>query len=547
MNTHALFVIATFAVALTVACGGLDGSGGASPSASDMGAYPDMSSYDSGYGPGSWSDSAASESWAPSDPGAPPLPPEKEKDYEFGAPEGSPNFVYIPSAGTDTIVKVHGQSLKVTLVEVGDRPTLLKVVPGKDAAVVLNSGSDNVSIIWSIEGEDDVAFVETTPHCNAIEVNPTGQWAVVYYDHDRAAANDPVGSFQTVSVVRLEQDNEKVITVSTGFRPRSVQFSSDGTKGLVVTDDGVSVMVFDDLVQDAIVAPVPLSDNPFHVPDEREVLATPDGKWVAIRTSELAGITLVNLETGAITDVPFQTIPTDLDLVPDGSAALAVLRESQEVALVPIPAAAADPEAAQTVFVGELIAGLSRITDDGKTAVLYTSVKGVEQVATLDLGTLELKPVLLRKTVDSVVIPPGIRRAILVHRAVSDTTETDEVEALVDKSEGYTMFDLDSGFTKLVLTPVKPAGIALSQIPFKAFLLLPDPSQVSHVVQEAHLITFKTRDFPLGSSPQYVRVLKNAGLAAVTQDHPSGRITFVDLVTGETKTVTGYELNGLVK
>jgi hypothetical protein len=36
-------------------------------------------------------------------------------------------------------------------------------------------------------------------------------------------------------------------------------------------------------------------------------------------------------------------------------------------------------------------------------------------------------------------------------------------------------------------------------------------------------------------------------MVAVAQDHPSGRTTFVPVAGGEPKTVTGYELNGLVK
>jgi len=192
------------------------------------------------------------------------------------------------------------------------------------------------------------------------------------------------------------------------------------------------------------------------------------------------------------------------------------------------------------------VAGLARLTDDGKTAVLYTSLAGVEEVATLDLATLKVKPVLLRKTVDYVVVPAGTRRAILVHRPAS-TGATDETEQFVDLSHGYTLFDLDTGFTKLVVTPFAPSEIAVSQDPSKAFLLLPDPAGIDHAVQEADLGTFMTRDYNLGSYPQHVRVLESAGVAAITQQHPSGRITFIATQGGTTKTVTGFELNSAVQ
>jgi hypothetical protein len=474
------------------------------------------------------------------------LPPEKEKEYEFGAPEGSPNFVFIPSAGTDTIVKVHGQTRNVTLIEVGDRPRVLKVVPGRDEAVVLNAGSDDVSIVRSTVDADDVVFVPVVPHCNAIAIDPAGRFAIVWYDHARAGTGDPVGSFQTVSVVRLEAGAEEAFSVSTGFRTRAVFFTKDGARALLVTDDGVGVLAFDDLVQDAIVPPVPVTNDPLDKPEEREVVATPDGKWAVIRATAKQGVTLVDLEAGTLFEVPLSAVPTDLDLLPDGSAALAVLRDTKEVALIPLPGAAADPASVKVASTGSLLAGLARLTDDGKTAVLYTSLLGVEEVATLDVATMKVKPVLLRKTVDYVVVPAGSRRALLVHRAAATAT-TDPTEQFVDGSEGYTLFDLDTGFTKLVLTPFRPSEIAMSGDPAKAYVLLPDPYGVDHAVQEAHLGTFMTRDFALGSTPQHVRVLDSAGVAAVTQDHPSGRITFIDTGSGASKTVTGFELNGAVQ
>lgn len=523
-------------LAIAVGCG-VAGAGGSSqrldPS-SDAFAMADTKTPDAGY-PGS----AAEVSYDAS------LPPEQEKDYEFGSPEGSANFVFIPAAGTDTVIKVDGKTLEVAVIEVGDRPIALKVVPGKDAAVVLNAGSDDVSILWS--DPDEVASVPVIPHCNAIAVSPSGGHAVAWYDHARARPGDPVGSFQAVSIVRLSRGAESAISVSTGFRPRSVSFTGDGSRAMVVTDDGVSVLVFGTLEGDEIVAPVPVAADPLDRPDEQEVLTTPDGAYAVVRSSGQAGLSIVDLESGDIHEVALTSVPTDLDLLPDGSAALAVLRESREAAVVPVPGAVDDPESVRVVSLGDLTAGLARITDDGRTAVLYTSVTGVEQVATLDFATLSVKPVLLRKTVDHVILPPGARKALLVHRpAPGAGGAKDEVEQMVDDSEGYTLFDLDSGFTKLVLTPVKPGEIAFSDAPRKGFLLLRDPAAVSHAVQEADLASFMTRDHPLGSAPEHVRVLAGAGAAAVTQYHPSGRITFIDVKTGEARTVTGFELNGLL-
>jgi len=475
------------------------------------------------------------------------LPPEKEKDPDFGAPESSPNFVFIPAADADRIVKINGATLKVTLIEVGDRPRVLKVVPGQDAVLAIDSGSDDVALLRSTDTGDEVQFLPVLPHCNALSMDPTGQFAVVWFDLARAGAQDPVGSLQALSVIQLAKGKEASLTVSVGYRPQAVQFTPDGQKAMVVTADGVSVLVLPSLKDGDLVAAVPVSKNPLDKPLDREVLTTPDGAWAVVRQSEKSAVTFVNLPSHWITEVTLDSVPTDLDLVPDGSAALVTLRDSAQVALFQLPATAVTPTS-QIVSLGDLTAGLAHITADGKTAVLYTSVAGVEQAATLDLATMAVHAVLLRKTVDYVFIPPGSRKAILVHKPAAVLGGTsDPAEVFVDQAQGYTLFDLDSGFTKLVLTPVKATEIATSATPSKAWLLLPDPAGLAHAIQAVDLTSFLTQDTALGSPPEHVRDLPKAGVVAVTQTHPSGRITFIGEKTGEAKTVTGYELNALVK
>ena len=478
------------------------------------------------------------------------LPPEKEKDPDFGAPESSPNYVYIPASGSDRIVKVHGKSLKVTLVEVGDRPTTLRTVPDQDAAIVINAGSDDVAILRSTEAGDTVTYQSILPHSNSLAVAPLGQHAVIWYDHDRNPGElEPVGEFQSVTVLRLAAGKQTSLSVAVGFRVRGVRFSQDGQKAFVITEDGVCVLELAGLHEGQIVAPVPVSKNPLDKPAEREVLITPDAQWAVVRQSGLNGLYAVHLASKKITWIPMTSVPTDLDLVPGASRALAVLRESKEVALVDLPPAATPTLDAKIVSVGDLTAGLARLTDDGNSAILYTSLAGVEQVATLDLATLAVTPVLLRKTVDYVYLPPGARKALLVHKPGNGPNHDDPVEAFVDKGEGYTLYDLDTGFTKLVMTPVRLTGIATSDTTAgqKAWILLPDPAGLQHSVQEAEIKTFTTLSTNLGSKPEHVRFLPQAGAVAVTQDHPSGRITFVNVLTGEAKTVTGFELNGMVK
>lgn len=527
--------ILALAVALTPGCSA------DAPGSAGSGSGFDFSDAGS---PGAAKDSSAA---ADTIGGGPQLPPEQEKDLDFGTPEASSNFVFIPSTDTDQVVKISGATLNVTLVEVGDRPVELEVVPGQDAVVVLHAGADEAVFLRAAETQDEVLTLPALPHSNTLAVDPTGGHAVVWYDHTRGKPGDPVGSFQAVTVLRLQPGKEASLQVSVGFRPRSVQFTPDGQKALVVTDDGVCVLELAKLQPGDIVAPVPVAKNPLDKPAEREVVITPDAVWAVVRASNLTGLRAVHLQTKQIIEIPLSSTPTDLDVAPDGKRALAMLRDSGEAALVELPAQVTTTLVPQVVGLQGLVAGLARITDDGQTALLYTSVAGIEQVSTLDLQTLAVQPVLLRKTVDSVFLPPGSRKALLMHKPAAGPGGTDPVEKLVDDSEGYTLFDLDTGFTKLVLTPVRPTGTTTSTTPLQAWLLLPDPKGLAHAVQRVELASFLTQEVPLGSRPEHVRYLPKAGMVAITQDHPSGRVTFVHAQTLTAKTVTGYELNGLVK
>ncbi len=533
-------------LARCMAIAGLLAGCGSSASSSGSGAFSDdtyattPNNGGSSYGDSSAADDASggTDSYQ-----KPDLPPEKEKNYDFGAPEGSPNFVYIPAAGTDNLVKISGASLQVTLVEVGDRPIVAKTVPGHDAVLVINAGSDDVAYVRSSATGDTIDFLAMTPHANTLVVAPDGNSAIAFYDHDHPIAGEPAGSLQDVTLFRLG-DKPEVAHLAVGFHPTGVSFRADGSQAFVVTDDGVCVIAPATAKDGDIVPPVALSKNPLDKPVNREVLVTPDGVWAIVRQDGLSGLNAVHLPSKKFATTTLSAVPTDLDVLPDGSAALAIIRDTGEVAIVALPKDPTEVLETTVLSTGTLIAGLAQITDDGKTALLYTTAAGIEQAATLDFATKTISPVLLRKTVDFVVLVPGTRKAILVHLPAQGPNYDDATEKFVDDSEGITLYDLDTGYAKLVLTPVRPTGIASLANPPLSWLLLPDPANLDHGVLRANLTQFQTDIIPLGSPPEYARVLESAQVVAVTQTHPSGRVTFLPVGAGAAKTVTGYELNG---
>ncbi|MBM4342542.1 MAG: hypothetical protein FJ100_04100 [Deltaproteobacteria bacterium] len=495
------------------------------------------------------SDSSGAKSDAgglPAKDTAAPPPPEKEPEADFGAPESSPNFVYIPATDADRLVRISGASLAVSLIEVSAQPTRVKVLPNDDIALVLHRGADELAVVRSTEAGDQVTTLPILPHCNALVLDAAGKHAIAWYDHATAKPGDPVGSLQAVSLVRIAAGKDAALSLSTGFRPRSVTFTSDGSKALVVTDDGISIIGLATAQDGDIVPPVAVTDKPLTKVD-REVQLTDDGLWALAREANSTEIAIVYLPSKKLVTLAMPATPTDLDLVPKGGGALLVLRDAQLVAHVTLPSAATESFPVKLAPLGDLFAGLARLTDDGKTAVLYTSIAGTEQVGVLALGTGTVQPVAIKKTVDNVLLVTGSRKAVLMHKPAPGPGYNDPAEKFVDDAHGYTLLDLDTGYTKLVITPVKPTEVAFSAAPVKAWFLLPDSAGLAHALQGAAMDTFLTADHPLGSKPEHARYLPMAGVVAVTQSHPSGRVTFVNAVTGLAKTVTGYELNGKVK
>ena len=77
-----------------------------------------------------------------------------------------------------------------------------------------------------------------------------------------------------------------------------------------------------------------------------------------------------------------------------------------------------------------------------------------------------------------------------------------------------------------------------------AVLLRLDPT--IHRTDLVDLRTFIVDELPLGSPPTGGGYVESSGKLFVAQEHPSGRITFID-DENAVQTVTGYELNDAVK
>lgn len=485
------------------------------------------------------------------DAGATPPP---EIEYDLGAPISSQRFVYVPMTAQDELVRIDGATLEVRATHVGDQPREVATIPGSDGAVVLDSTNGTATIVRPTGDTDSVKVLGTLQRLNRIDIDPSGRFAVIWFDLARALGQGNVfgfGSFQDVTVVRLAAGNEKAVNLTVGFRPREVQFDAAGNRAYVITEDGVSVihLGFATDNQATIVPPIPVID-PNGPTDDVEINIVATGEYAAVRQGQSSSLRIVNVGSnpGAGWTLPLASPATDIDLAPDGSRVYVVERAAKRLAIIDIPADASNPSGIETIDLTNATLGSLVLSADGKRGLLYTNATSDERISLVKLDTPGFPTLTwpIKKSVRAVGISPTGDTAILLQaKSFGDPAAATNFDDFVDKSYGYTLLDLATGFGKLQITPVDPGAFHYAPDGSKVYVALDggDAPTATRAVQVVTTQTGVVITKALGSPPEQVGILPGAGQAFIAQRHTLGRVSFVNLVTDAVRTVTGFDLN----
>jgi DNA-binding beta-propeller fold protein YncE len=488
------------------------------------------------------------------------LPP-AEVEYELGAPVSSRRYVYVAMTAQDALARIDGTTLEVGSLHVGEQPEVVAAVPGSDTAVVLDAINGVATIVRPVGEANQEIDLRTLPNLNRVDIDPTGRHAVAWFDLEKAVRDhggldgvDRIGSFQDVTILRLPPAEPVAVDLTVGFRPRAVAFDQDGARAYVITEDGVSVVELAAVTDNrpTIVAPIAVSADPFADPATMEVAVTPTGERALVREAgrpELRIVTLTGAAAGSVQTLTMSSEPTDVDLATDGSRAYAVLRDSSALAVVTL-SADAEP-GVEIVDLGGAPVGSLSLAAGGRRGILYTNATDAEQVTVIELDQpgFPHRRVPLQKSVRAVHLAPDGRTAVIVHaRAPGDPQDAATFDELIDRSFGYSVFDLDQGFAKLEITPVDPGALAFAPAAPRAYLALDggDSEGAVATLQILELDTGVVRSLQLGSPPAAVGVLPDADVAFVSQRHPLGRVSFLPIAGGPVRTVTGFDLNSRI-
>lgn len=479
-----------------------------------------------------------------------------ETEIVVGAPTGSERFVYVAMTALNKLARIDGETLAVMSTPVGAAPREVATIPGSDGAIVLDSANASAMVVRPVlTGGDGRRVLATLPSLNRVDADPTGRFAVAWFDLAKALREGTgnAGSFQDVAVVALAPGHEKAVGLTVGFRPRAVQFDAAGARAYVITHDGVSVIDLVDATEHEprIVPPIPVAD-PAISPDDLEVQVVATGDFAAVRRAGQAGLRVVSMRNpGQAWDIPLASPPTDIDLAPDGSRVYAVLRDAKQLAVIDVPGDAIDPSGVQTIDLAPATVGSLVVSADGARGVLFTNAVLDPHVTVVELDRPGFPHATwpLQKGVRTVgIAPDGATAIVLAAKAPGDPATATSIEDYIARSYGYALFDLATGFAKLQLTPVDPGPFVYAPDGSHAYVALDggDAPTAPRALQVVAARTGVVRSLPLGSPPSAVGILPGAQQAFVAQRHPLGRLSFIALATGAVRTVTGFDLNSQI-
>ena len=526
---------------------------------------------DADYGPGSADGAAATtgipgatggassmgtEVVLPGSGGVPPLPPEEEIESSFRAPIATGRYLWTanPESSYVAVVDAAGSSLDVRIIQAGFGPSTLAPVSDpeeqdRNAAIVLNQLSDDATLMRIDDaGQVQTETFPTHQGANAWAVSDRGRWAIAWTDASQIAHADPTEGFQEVTVIPLTGGSEQRLSV--GYRPESVAFNQAETRAYVVAEPGITVI---DLDLMEVTGLVQVTEDSLEDPTGRDVTIIPDGSTALVSRQGQPEVTFVDLESGDRTPIVLDAPVTDLDLSEDGSLAVAAVRDLSQAVILPVPAAADDPDLIDVrTFEGETIGSVA-LTPAGGTALLYTTVAPTDpaQNPTRDHLTI-LQTDVEPAEVEDAASPD--RRTVSVQTPVRAVFPADDAQhAIVFQEVGegssragaFSVVPLQADiWPKLVPTDAPPRAVAIAPDGQHALVTVRSDLTDTYGVYLVSMPSLRVDLIPLASPPLATGIVPAANKGYVAQEHPEGRITIIDFDSpdGAPRTLTGFEL-----
>jgi hypothetical protein len=490
-------------------------------------------------------------------------PPEQQTPVAGPPPAATPHDLFTLDPVDGLAIRISAKDLSIEAISVGGQPTTVAAFPGVDRAVVLNPGNAQLQILdATIPGPTQLQNIALTRHPDVLSFSPDGTWAVANTDPNTTPADGEEG---VITLARFTAGSGQVhlFDRAAGYRVTNVFFrgapGAPTQSAVVVSKQDVTFIDLSTGAPPALPPRVALPTSASSDLGARSVLATPDGRFVFIRSFTAPEITAIEVDRQLVQKITLSDIPTDLEAAPSGTSLVAVLRASAKAALFALPSGLADGGSPTLVDLGGFHAGQIAFPPPGDAGVgdfglLFTNADPSFDLARLDLGTNTVTqyPNAVQKLIQGVGIAPDGRSAVIVHRPDSNPATSDPYDRAVAMDQGYSMFDLASTTSQLRRT---------NGVPVSAFAFLPqggwaavalrDDTNKQYSIDAIDLSTLLIGNVGLASPPDFIGALPPTPgtdpKVWITQAFNGGRVSFLDLSTQGLQTVTGFELNSLIQ
>jgi len=495
---------------------------------------------------GAWyQTSTAFDASAPSSTGSTDGAPEVEEDFLALRPAQTDQYVFVANPSRNTVTRINLLDQQVRTLEVGIDPQLVLTTPDYRSAAVFNRGDNTVSLIEASSLTQQ--FVSIRPHMNSMTASHDAKWLALWHDADAERPDDPIPpgtqSFNEASFVNTLTGEHFAMAV--GFNPREISFTSDSSLALVLADTSLAIV---DMGQEQLLPEMIVISDALEPPEAEELAIADNGSFAFLRQFGATELIVVDLPGRGLDTVAVGENPTDLDVSPDGSTAVALSRGANQLWIYQV----ADPFAPARVIdlPVDPPGGFGQLVFDprGDQAILFTNASLTDLIGIWDLETDTVQLRRLAKPVQSMSITPT-GESMLVFHTLDDADDADPFSPFSGEW-AITMLDLTDYRTNPLLLPAEPIGWAQSTNGDYGYFVMDG----QNYLEVLHYDTLLYDQIALPSPPVWVGVLPDLDLADgneppawVSQEHELGRLTFFDADDGSTETITGFELNAEIE
>lgn len=471
--------------------------------------------------------------------------PEVEVETSFRVPVVTGQLIWAanPTSGRVALVDALPPH-EVQTLPAGLQPTYLAAIPGGTAnqALVINAGSNDATLFQSVGGELRQIDVPLHENATAWSVSSAGRWAIAWSDARELGQLDRTEGLQDITVIDLSQSPPEPVRLSVGYRPVQISIDAAETRAYAVTQDGISVIELGDTPQlrddITIVSAEEVLQGGAGEPVLDDVPITADGRFALVRFAGAPRLKVIALgnDTSRLLELP--GVVSDVDLAGDGERAVAVIRDTGEVALFSPEEVIADASLVTfRTFSGETLGSVA-LPDTGNKALLFTNAIDSDRLGILDTTAGDQsspRVVSLKAPITAVFPSPEGSHAVALL----------ETEASSERAGAFSVIPVGEALPpKIQGTDAPPFRVSLAATTegLRGLVTTRDDAGGIHAVYLVRMPSLQVDRIALSSPPIAVGLLPDYGVGYVAQQHPEGRITFINLETAAEQTLTGFEL-----